>query len=185
MGFVGRGALSTFGGGLVGGGMSALTGGNFWSGAMNGAIGGAVGFVANEVSAYVKQTRAQQKYKREKLGLSKQQVKALRRYGLGKINLKEFEGENATKIWNELKAEHTHYNELTEYLTTKDYDPEAIIKEGRMHLRYGSEKMVNKEAYQLNTVGKMNVHYDRFDVVLFPVLHLLFDTGFQATKKVN
>jgi hypothetical protein len=85
--------------------------------------------------------------------------------------------------WTKLKEGHNAL-EMGEWLRTKDIDSNSIIKAGRMHIRYGSDEMIKHGAYNLNP-NTINVHFDRFDVILNPALHFIFDTLYQGILGVN
>ena len=189
-GFIKRGITSTLTGAVSGGLSTGFFGGDVKQGMMNGAMGGAVGFAMSEAYRYVQQRNAERAYMEQKLGLSKEQIRELKQYGLGRINVTNPISDADMIIWHELTAGHADLKGMAEWLRTRDYDSDAVIKAGKMHIRYGKNgTMVNRidqrgtplkhDAYQLNQ-GTINVHYDRFDVILNPVLHLLFDTIYQG-----
>jgi hypothetical protein len=67
---------------------------------------------------------------------------------------------------------------ILQKLRSIDIDQNAILKAGKLHVRYGTKAMVDGKAYRLEE-GYIQIHYDRFDVILNPVLHLLFDSAYQ------
>jgi hypothetical protein len=184
MGFWARGGISTLSGGLVGGGFSVLNGGDFWTGFRNGAIGAAAGFIGNEITKYVQQRNAEEKYMKKTLGLTDEDVRMLKKYGWDKI--KTFDCVDNDAVWEILKGDHLsgELPDVIEWLRNRDIDPNAIIKAGRMHIRYGSEDMINGGGYNMIS-GHINVHYDRFDVIMFPLLHLTFDSLYQWSLGVK
>jgi RHS repeat-associated protein len=184
MKFWGRLGLSTLSGGVVSGVFAEAQGGNFWNGFAAGAAGAAAGFLGNELDKYIEKTRRSQKFVKD---LMKIDEKYLKKYGLGKIRTSPNIFDQDYELWNEIKSVFERYDIPLDGLRTRDYDSEAIIKLGKMHIRYGSDQMTHPEnykgrkhaAYNLNDCS-INIHYDRFDVVLNPVLHFLFDTVYQG-----
>ena len=76
------------------------------------------------------------------------------------------------------------------------YDGEQLsIKVGKMHIRFSLEssemaakcyEMGKIQNTDINYTGSIRVHYDRFDVIRFPILHWICDTKYQQwSHKVN
>ena len=185
-GFFKRGIASTFTGAITGGLSAGYMGGDIGQGMMNGAVGGAVGFLANEATKYMQQRRAETRAIQDELGLTKDEVRQLKRYGLRKINTKEFQDMNG-ELWKKLESlKLVDDSEFPYSLQKKDWDRNAIIKSGKIHLRYSTQEMIDNNAYRLNLNENgleprhyFNIHYDRFDVMMFPALHGLFDSLYQ------
>jgi hypothetical protein len=166
-----------------------LQGGKFWNGFAAGAGGAAAGFLGNELGKYLEDIRAEQKEILEKLDLSNpEDVKWLKKYGIGKIRICYDENVDNNK-WNELLRIHegNKLDGIFEWLKTRDFDKNAIIKVGKMHIRLGTDKMIENGAYghYEKQTNYITVHFDRFDVVLNPIVHLLFDSAYQGILGVK
>jgi len=184
MGFWERGLLSTAVGGLTGGGLSALGGGSFWDGFGKGALGAAAGFAGNEIAKYLKQSSAETKAMEAELGLTKEDIKLLKRYGSGKLPIKDFSNEH-NALWEKLQSLRTvDDSQFPHKFRTFDLDRNAIIRVGRLHIRLGTELMINEGAYGFNieNAGSINIHYDKFDVVMRPLTHWLLDSKYQEWR---
>jgi RHS repeat-associated protein len=176
--------LSSLSGGVVSGVFAEAQGGKFWNGFAAGAGGAAAGFLGNELGEYIEETRAETKYLQETLGLSDDEMRALKRYGLGKIKTWACIDDEA--IWEQLIGDHRNIKMagVFEKLRSIDIDKSAILKTGKWHVRYGTKAMVDGKAYEMST-GHISIHYDRFDVILNPVLHILFDSLYQLILGVQ
>jgi hypothetical protein len=104
---------------------------------------------------------------------------------LGKLKIREYDAmDNVDKsLWNKLKAyKIVDDSQYPHKFRTWDLEEGVSIKAGKMHIRLGKQEMIDQGAYgftEVDGVSKLNwinVHYDKFDVVMFPLLHVIFDT---------
>ncbi|MDR2126941.1 MAG: hypothetical protein LBP63_08940 [Prevotellaceae bacterium] len=166
-----------------------IQGGKFW----NGFAIGVAGFLGNELGEYIRKKGAERRYMENELGLTKEEIQRLKNYGLKAIKTNEYADDISHSLWNKLKSyQIVDDTELPFSLRAKDFDPNAIIKAGKLHIRNSTDIMIGKHAYRLNleTNGLIpeqyfNIHYDHFDVIMFPVLHLLFDSVYQGVLGVK
>ncbi|MDR0505786.1 MAG: hypothetical protein LBH32_03060, partial [Dysgonamonadaceae bacterium] len=191
--FIKRGIASTLTGSVAGGFTAGFLGGDVRQGMRNGAVSGAVGFMTTWAGEYLQKTIISQKYAEEIMEIDREYRKQLENYGSEKINVTNNLPDPDKVLWNRLEAVYEKYGVPIDWLRSRDYDSKAILKFGKMHIRYGSDKMVNptaygrkadRSAYGLKS-NQINVHYDKFDVIKYPVLHLYFDTYKQGRLGVH
>jgi hypothetical protein len=186
MDFWGRLGLSTLSGGVVGGVFSVAQGGKFWNGFAAGAGGAAAGFLGNELGEYLKRTKVEREFAERVAEIDENTKAALKDYGLGPIEVHEI----TKQMWDEIEGVFKDFNLPWEKsFRTRDLDTKAVMRFGKMHIRFGTEAMTHRtdngkkyNAYKLNK-GAGNVHYDRFDPILNPILHVLFDSWYQGWFK--
>jgi RHS repeat-associated protein len=187
MNFLEKGLTSMYTGAWSGGFVAGITGGDIMQGMRNGAIGAGVGFLASWGYNYIQKSNAERAYAEQRLGMGDKEIQNMKNYGNGRIvTCDEYDPDQ--EIWNDLRDHHSNYGDPIDFLKTRDYDNDAILKFGRMHVRYGTAGMTlsqtHPNAYLLQT-NHLNVHYDKFDVVVAPVLHLIFDTFYQGHLGVH
>jgi len=125
------------------------------------------------------------------LGITAEDIKYLKEYRLGRIRTLPSLSDPDRTIWNRLKSGDSDFGEYAEYLRERDMDVDDIFERrsmevhgdavgryGTMHIRYGTARLVGEDAFHLQ-LNEINVHFDRFDVVLFPVMHFIFDSKWQ------
>jgi hypothetical protein len=193
MKFFERLGISTLSGGVVGGVFAEAQGGNFWNGFAAGAGGAAAGFLGSWINEYIEDTKKGQKFAEDILNINEEYRNRLQGFDEeGRILVSDNYFDPHEFLLNKLNDISMKYGIPIDFLRTRDFDPNYIIKIGKMHIRYGSAKMmqgkitkkgIHQKPYELK-YKHINVHYDRFDVVLNPILHLIFDTWKQGNKGV-
>jgi RHS repeat-associated protein len=151
-------------GGLAGGITEKIMGGNFKRGLTNGVIGSAVSYFATDLTNHVFQEGDQKVI--ETLGLSRQDVNDMQYVTDDWHKYKRNYDPNKNEYEQLLELHDQLYRKgtTTERLSHFDAGVEGSLRFDRIHVRQNQ------------------FHYDVFSAVTNPLLHLLWDQGYQNTR---
>ena len=174
-------------GGITGGAISASMGGSFWSGFKAGALSSAVGWgvsklAENYLDPQMQKKRADAQAKAEEiLGVDKNEKANQLKSWNDVDNMVEATGHDGYDVQQQLKQLWVDtYGEDPGLISGNNFDftSGGVLKVGEL----GNTLKFDNLHIRLEAGGGINYHYDYFNIMKTPLVHIMFDTIWQGVK---